>query len=370
MKKILILANSSKGVYAFRNELVLKMLEEYEVTVSVPDDVCVRELQEEGCNVIQTPINRRGMNPVEDLKLFFAYQKILKTLKPDLVLAYTIKPNIYGGFACRMQKVPYLVTITGLGSAMEGDGILQKFSTFLYRISMKDAACIFFQNETNQKIFESRKIKGKMRKRVSGSGVDLEHFQYMDMPDEDVIRFVFVSRILKTKGIEEYLEAAAQIKKNHPGTEFWVLGKCDEDYEKRLQQLHEQKVIQYFGMQKDVRKYLKEVHCLVHPSYYPEGLSNVCLEAAASGRAVITTDHVGCRETVNHEETGYLVEKQNVEQLVAAIERFLKLSSQDKVLMGKNGRKKVEAEFDRKIVTQTYMDTIHQYLDTKQSLDA
>ena len=130
MKKILVLANSSKGVYGFRNEFILKMLEEYEVYVSVPDDVCTKELEEEGCNILQTPINRRGMNPVEDFKLLLCYRKLLKEIKPDVVLTYTIKPNIYGGFACRIGGVPYMATITGLGSAMEGDGVLQKLTTF------------------------------------------------------------------------------------------------------------------------------------------------------------------------------------------------------------------------------------------------
>lgn len=365
MKKILVLANSSKGVYGFRNEFILKMLEEYEVFVSVPDDVCAGELEEEGCRIIHTPINRRGMNPVEDMKLFFGYQKLLKKIKPDVVLTYTIKPNIYGGFACRILGVPYMATVTGLGSAMEGDGILQKLTTFLYQVSMKKAACIFFQNDMNKKIFEDRNIRGKIQKRVSGSGVDLVRFPYMDMPDTDVVRFVFVSRIMKEKGIEQYLEAAKQIKEKYPDTEFWVLGNCDEEYKELLKKLHEDKRICYFGMQKDVPKYLKDVHCLVHPSFYPEGMSNVCLEAAACGRAVITTKRTGCRETVDDGVTGYLVEEQNVPQLVDAIERFLSLGKEERAQMGQNGRKKVENEFDRKKVTQIYMDTIHVLLENK-----
>lgn len=358
MKKVLILANSSKGVYGFRNELVMKLLEKYEVIISVPDDVCTAELEEEGCKVIITPINRRGMNPAEDLKLFFAYCRLLKDIKPDVVLTYTIKPNIYGGFACRIKRVPYVTTITGLGSAMEGDGVLQKLTTFLYRISMKKASCIFFQNETNQKIFAERKIKGKSEKRVSGSGVDLTHFKYIDMPDTNIIRFIFVSRILKEKGIEEYLEAAKQIKDKYQDTEFWVLGKCDDDYETQLKEAHAQNIIRYFGMQKDVQSFFKDVHCLVHPSFYPEGMSNVCQEAAACGRAVITTDHTGCRETVDDTITGYLVEKRNVTDLVSAIERFILLSDNDKRKMGRCARQKVENEFDRKKVTKDYMDVI------------
>ena len=365
MKKILLLANSSKGVYGFRNELVVKMLEEYEVFISVPDTVCTTELMEEGCKIISTDINRRGMNPVEDLRLLLSYYKLLSEIQPDLVLTYTIKPNIYGGFACRLRRIPYITTITGLGSAVEGDGLLQKLTSALYRVAMKKASCIFFQNETNQKIFEERNIKGLSQKRVSGSGVDLERFAYMEMPDSETIRFLFVSRILKEKGIEEYLEAARQIRLEYPNTEFWILGKCEEEYEALLSELQENGVIQYFGMQKDVRQYLKDVHCLVHPSFYPEGMSNVCLEAAACGRAVITTDHTGCRETVEHGKSGYIVEKRNVARLVGAIKDFILLGHEEKCAMGRNGRTKVELEFDRKLVTENYMNTIRGILQNK-----
>ena len=362
MKKVLLLANSSKGVYGFRNELVVKMLEQYEVFVSVPDTVCTEELAQEGCKIIKTDINRRGMNPIEDFKLLLSYWRLLSTIRPDLVLTYTIKPNIYGGIVCRLRRIPYITTITGLGSAMEGDGLLQKLTGTLYRIAMKKAACIFFQNETNQRIFEERNIKGQAVQRVSGSGVDLEHFSYMALPDEEKIRFLFVSRILKEKGIEEYLDTAGQIKKEYPDTEFWILGKCEEEYEPVLQKLQQDGVVQYFGMQKDVRQYLKDVHCLIHPSFYPEGMSNVCLEAAACGRAVITTDHTGCRETVSHGKTGYIVEKRNVSQLVNAVKDFIRLSYEDKTKMGQNGRAKVENEFDRKMVTNSYMNMIQSIL--------
>ncbi len=365
MKKVLLLANSSKGVYGFRNEFVLELLKQYEVTVSVPDQVCSAELEQEGCQIVMTPINRRGMNPLEDMKLFFTYGKLLRSIKPDVVLTYTIKPNVYGGFACRLQKIPYVATITGLGSAMEGNGLLQKVTTFLYQVSMKKASCIFFQNEVNQKIFEDRKIKGISQKRVPGSGVDLKRFPYMEMPDMDAIRFIYVSRIMKEKGIEQYLEAAKLIKEKYPSVEFWVLGNCDEEYKEQLEQLHEQKAIRYFGMQKDVPKYLKDVHCLVHPSFYPEGMSNVCLEAAACGRAVITTKRTGCKETVDHERTGYLVEEKNAARVAEAMERFLLLSTEEKKRMGKAGREKVEHSFDRKIVTASYMDTIRMILQDK-----
>ena len=178
MKKILILANSSAGLYDFRNELIEKLLSEYQVTVSLPDTVKTEELKAEGCKVVHTPINRRGVNPAEDFKLLRSYRRLLKEEKPDLVLTYTIKPNIYGGFCCGLMKIPYLVTVTGLGSTFQKRGLLLKMIVTMYRAGLKKAACVFFQNEENQKIFENYKIKGKSARLVKGSGVNLEHHTF------------------------------------------------------------------------------------------------------------------------------------------------------------------------------------------------
>ena len=147
MSKVLILANSSGGLYDFRNELVEKLLAEGQVTASLPDEVKTKELSEEGCKVVHTPINRRGVNPVEDIKLFFNYCRLVKQENPDIVLTYTIKPNIYGGFCCRVLKVPYIVTVTGLGSTFQKEGLLRKMIITMYRMGLKRAECVFFQNE-------------------------------------------------------------------------------------------------------------------------------------------------------------------------------------------------------------------------------
>ncbi|MEI3211879.1 MAG: glycosyltransferase [Lachnospiraceae bacterium] len=168
MKKILILANSSGGLYDFRNELVLRLLKSYEVVVSLPDDVRTRELAEEGCRVIHTAINRRGVNPKEDISLLLSYRRLIQDEKPDLVLTYTIKPNIYGGFCSRMARVPYVETVTGLGSSFEKKGLFLHMIVAMYRTALKKAECIFFQNEENRQIFESYHIRGKQTKLVSG----------------------------------------------------------------------------------------------------------------------------------------------------------------------------------------------------------
>ena len=176
------------------------------------------------------------------------------------------------------MKVPYLVNITGLGSAMEGEGLLQKLTSFLYRIAVKKADCVFFQNEMNRQVFEKRNIHGRDEELLPGSGVNLEHFSYMEMPSGERTEFVYISRVMKEKGIEEYLSAAKILRKKYPDTRFHILGFCEEEYEERLKVLQEKGIIEYHGMQEDVRVFLKRTHCLVHPSFYPEGMSNVCLE--------------------------------------------------------------------------------------------
>lgn len=232
MKKILILANSSAGLYDFRNELIEKLLSEYQVTVSLPDTVKTEELKSEGCKVVHTPINRRGVNPAEDFKLLRSYRRLLKEEKPDLVLTYTIKPNIYGGFCCGLMKIPYLVTVTGLGSTFQKRGLLLKMIVTMYRAGLKKAACVFFQNEENQKIFENYKIKGKSARLVKGSGVNLEHHTFEEYPEGEKVRFLYVGRMMREKGIEELLEAAEAL--HGPEVVFELLGYCDEDYQDRL----------------------------------------------------------------------------------------------------------------------------------------
>ena len=202
MKKVLILANSSGGLYDFRNELVQRLLLKYEVTVSLPDEVRTKELAEEGCKVVHTPINRRGVNPAEDFKLLLAYRRLLKEEKPDLTLTYTIKPNIYGGFCCRMMRIPYMATVTGLGSTFQKQGIFLKLITTMYRMGLKKAECIFFQNRENQGIFEKYHIRGKKSKLVSGSGVNLKRHCFEPYPEDDQVRFLYVGRMMREKGIE------------------------------------------------------------------------------------------------------------------------------------------------------------------------
>ena len=360
--KILILANNDVGLYNFRKELIEKLIElKNDIYISLPYGERVEDLKKLGCKFFETYVDRRGTNPIKDMKLLIKYRKIFKEIKPDVVLTYTIKPNIYGGIVCRFNKISYICNVTGLGSATEKESAIQKVILFLYKIALKNVKCCFVQNEENLQFLKNNKIIKKEEKYqlIPGSGVNLSQFKVLPYPEEkEKIRFLFISRIMKEKGIEEYLELAKYMKNDNKNLEFHILGFCEQEYESTLKELQDKNIIYYHGMQKNVIPYLKECSCLIHPSYYPEGMSNVLLEASASGRPVITTDKPGCREIVDDGVTGFIVKPQDLEDLKIAVEKFINMPYEEKVNMGLAGRKKVEKEFDRNIVIDAYIKQI------------
>ena len=366
--KILILTNSIGGLHSFRKEVVKAIVDAgYEVVISVPDadNAKADYFKGIGCQVIQTTFNRRGVNPVADLKQMLTYRKMIRQLKPVAVLTYTIKPNIYGGMACRLTHTPQLANVTGLGDAVENGGWMQKLTVALYKMGISKARRVFFQNQSNRSLCIRLGIAREDSVLLPGSGVNLKHHTYQEYPkDEGKVRFLFIGRMLKDKGIEEYFEAAERVvsgfKIQDSGcrqVEFQILGNVEGPFQARLDELVKKGVVKHLGTTPDVRPYIGAVECTVMPSYH-EGMSNVNLESAANGRPVITTDVPGCRETVDDGRTGYLVEARNASSLAAAMERFIALPYGQKVLMGQEGRKKVEREFDREIVVKAYMDEI------------
>lgn len=359
MGKILILANNDIGLYKFRKELIEELLKDYKVFISLPNGEFVKELVNMGCEFIETNITRRGTNPITDLRLMFEYKKILNRVKPDVVLSYTIKPNVYGGMMCSRTKTPYITNITGLGTAVENDGLLQSITIVLHKLALRNSSCVFFQNKENAHFINSKGIiKGK-QKVIPGSGVNLKYYEVLDYPSDETVNFLFISRVMKQKGIDQYLDTAENIKKRFYNTQFHILGFCEESYEGKLKELHEKGIIRYHGMQSDVRKFHEISHCTIHPTYYPEGMSNVLLESAACGRPIITTNRSGCREIVDDGINGYVVEQQNSQDLIEKTEKFLALSYEEKKKMGLAGRAKVEKEFDRQIVIDAYQDEIY-----------
>ncbi len=361
MKKILIVTNFDVGLYNFRREVLEALLAvPYEIHMALPDGEFVPKLKEMGLIFHEASLNRRGTNPLQELKLLLRYRQILREVKPDMVLTYTIKPNLYAGSLCRLMKIPYMTNITGLGTAVEGDGLLQQMTTTIYRFAMKKAACLFFQNPYNEQYFVKRKIGPCRHVMLPGSGVNLERYRYLEYPKEGKTEFLFISRVMKEKGIEQYLDMAEVIHERHPDTVFHILGFCEEDYEnrKRLMDLHDQGVVQFHGMVEDIHPFLQRSSCTIHPSFYPEGMSNVCLESEASGRPVITTRRPGCGDTIEDGVTGFLVEEQDSADLICQVERFLALSRAERAQMGKCARRRMEEKFDRNIVVRSYIEEI------------
>ena len=360
MKKVLFMVNRDFVLYNFRIELVEALLEDnYEVYICLPPGEKVEQMKKMGCKFIPVTIDKRGTNPFRDIKLIKEYKKIFRQVQPDMILMYTTKVNIYAGIVAGKMKNPYLMNISGLGTAVEYESLLQKFMIFLYKMAAKKAQCLFFQNKENQEFFHKHKMFQGKEVLLPGSGVNIKRFSLMEYPKEtDGIHFLFIARVIKEKGIEEYLAAAKTIKAEYPSAFFHVLGPCDGEYEDILKEYEERNIIQYHGMVQDTREFLVKSHCTIHPTFYPEGMSNVCLESAACGRPVITTDRSGCRETVEDGVTGYIFPQRDTEALIGKVREFLKLSYEEKKKMGLAGREKMVAEFDRGIVVEEYRKEI------------
>lgn len=364
MNNILILANSMIGLYAFRKEVVSAIMESgYRVWIASPDDDDAKYVyfKELGCEMVEAPLDRRGTNPFRDLALLRFYRRLLREVKPVAVLTYTIKPNVYGGIAARWAKVPQLANITGLGTAIENPGPLQKMTIAMYRFGLKRAQTVFYQNVTIKEFCKDNKI-GRHGVLLPGSGVNLEWHALQPYPSQDSpVRFLFIARMMRDKGTDEFLEMAATVKSAHPQVEFHILGPCEDDYEARVAEAHARGTVVWHDYVSDVRPYMREAWCTVHPSYH-EGMANVLLESAAAGRPVITTDVPGCREAVEDGVTGLLCPARNASALTAAVERFLELPYEQKVQMGIAGREKMQKEFDRGIVVRAYLEEINNVL--------
>ena len=370
--KILILTNYANGLWLFRKELLLAFLEEgHTVYVSLPPDENVDKLRSLRCGgravrIIETPFERRGNNPARDLKLFLDYRRLLKQYQPGAVLTYTIKPNLYGGLACRLGHVPYLCNVTGLGTAIEDGGALSRILLRFYKISMKKAERVFFQNAKNRVFMNRHGIAVHNSGLLPGSGVNLcEHTFSPYPPETEGIIFLAVIRIMRDKGIDEYLEAARVMVRRQAETgvqiRFWLAGEYEEEsraqYEPVIRELEDSGIIRYFGHIDNVGEVMAQSHVIVHPSYH-EGLSNVLLEAAACGRPVLASRISGCVETFCEGESGFGFAIKSADALVQAMEKVLALSGEERERMGRAGRKWVEDHFDRNIVLQAYRDEL------------
>lgn len=360
MKRVLILANNDVGLYNFRKELIRELLKQkHEVFISLPHGSKVNKLEKLGCKFIETKLDRRGTNPITDIKLFIKYISILNNIRPHVVLTYTVKPNLYGGIACRLKGIPYICNVTGLGSGFLNKGLTQSVIKTLSKRSFTTAQCVMVQNSADMEILkQSKTIKGNGRL-IPGSGVNLSEYEVLPYPKEDSpIQFNFIARIMKDKGIDEYLEAAKIIKAKYPEIIFNVIGDIEqENYRVILEEYTNKKIINYKGFQSNIKMVIEESHCTINPSY-TEGMSNVLLESAACGRPIIASNIPGCREILSEGISGYTFKVKESSHLVEQIERFIRLPYQSKVQMGVEGRKKIEKMFDRQIIINEYIEEI------------
>ena len=367
-KIIALLTNNDDDVYCFRKELVEALIAEgYEILISCPNGPKF-ELMKEIPYIYDNPdIDRRGTNPVKDFGLMMHYHKLFKQYKPTVVLTYTAKPNVYASIAAHQLGIPVINNLTGLGSVVNETGLMKSFIMWLFRLSYRKSACMMFQNETNMHVaIDQGMVKGKYRL-IPGSGVDTDRYPLQPYPNGGngktgaPVVFNYIGRILHDKGVDDYIEAAKRIKKDYPQTEFNMLGFIEPTeihYEQDLKELETQGVVVYRGSQKDVKPFIARAHATIHPSTYGEGMSNVLLESASSGRFLITTNNPGCQETVDENKTGYIYQGGNVDALVHAIKRFLALPNSQRKQAGELGRKRMEELFSRKIVIKAYKEEI------------
>lgn len=354
-KKILIMTNHSFMLWQFRRELIAELLKKHTVILSMPCGEHVDDFRKLGCKIINTDIDRRGINPLTDITLLRRYFYYLKKVKPDLVITYSIKPNIYGGFACRMSKIPYCVNVQGLGTPFQKP-LLAWLVGFMYKIALKDAKTVFFENEGNAKVFQNKKIiPVEKQKILHGAGINLEKFHFHEYPNNDRVHFLYLGRIMKEKGIDELFAAVRILYAERQDFVLDIVGFYEDDYKEQVNNLVQDGIAIYHGFQENPIPYYAASDCIVLPSYH-EGMSNVLLEAAAIGRPLITSDIPGCREAVDPGVSGILIKVKNTDSLRDGMETFLDKTLDERILMGKAGRQKMEREFDK---AQVVKETIY-----------
>lgn len=363
----MILANNDIGLWRFRRELLTRLLEKgFEVHISLPFGSHIHELTAMGCIFTQTSFQSRGKNPFHDAALFLHYCRLVRELHPALVICYTIKPNIYGGLACRVFETPYAANITGLGSVYQHKGALRAVVTKLYRFALCKAHTVFFENSENLRFFLGKRVVSAAQAvLVPGAGVNLSQYPFTPLPYETPYRFLFIGRLMKEKGVQELLCAARKIVRQFPGTEFEIVGEAPENDGLTEPETVTDGSIRFLGFQEDVRPCIRRCHCVVLPSYH-EGLANALLEAAAMGRPLIASSVPGCREAVLPGINGYLCDARSCESLARCLKRFILLPDSAKRRMGEASRRHVETMFDRNAVVSTALERLQAALSTVQ----
>ncbi|MEP1201243.1 glycosyltransferase family 4 protein [Tateyamaria sp.] len=362
---ILLTVNAAWNIWNFRRPVVEVLVGDgHRVTVLAPRDDSVSKLENLGCRHLHLDMSVKGLNPLQDLKLLYSFKRIFQTEQPDVVLSYTIKNNIFGAMAASQLNIPFIPNVTGLGTAFLSGGALQKIAEGLYRRAFAPLSTIFFQNGDDRSLFIDRRlVTSDQAKLLPGSGIDLDRFTATQYPCESKAHiFLMIARLLRDKGVLEFVEAARKVKSKHPLARFQLLGAVDAANRTAIdaatvQSWQKEGIAEYLGTSEDVRPYIAAAHCVVLPSYR-EGAPRTLIEAAAMARPIITTDVPGCRSVLDRGVSGYLCEVRNSSDLAERIESFLALPHADKVAMGQAGRAKMATEYNQSIVVEAYQEAI------------
>lgn len=356
---ILLIGNDFHSIYYTRKELITELVKYNRVYVAIPDNNKNYLIEQLGAQLITINLNRMGKNPFREILVINKINKITKKTKADIIFTFTIKPNLYTGLLQSPKTKKQIVTITGLGRLFQKDNIIKKILIYLYRKSFRNVKSIIFENKENESIFTKLRIANGRHILVNGAGVNLDENPLESYPEEkDVLRILFVGRIEKDKGFIELYRAAQHYEKKNERIEFIILGSCEKTFEKEFKKMCIPNNMKLEGWQMNVHKYLKLSHAVILPSYH-EGMANVLLEAAATGRPILASRIHGCMESFEEGESGLGFEKGNLEDMIRVIDQFIKMSNDDRKLMGLKGRHKMEREFDRKNVVDKFVEQIY-----------
>jgi len=365
-KTVVIAINTTWNIYNFRKGLIKALQKEgYNVVAISPKDEYASKLEEMGCKHYHIDISNKGTNPIDDIKLIFDYYKLFKEIKPSIILGYTIKPNIYGSFASKVANIPIVCNISGLGTVFLNDSISSSIAKYLYKIALKIPKKVFFQNPHDREVFiENRLVDSNKTDILAGSGIDTNHFKPIEVnKNNDKIKFLLIARLIKDKGIYEYVEAAKIIKdKYKEKVKFSIIGAFYEHNptsikKKELDRWIQKGLIDYLGTTDNIQEIIAKYDCIVLPSYR-EGLSRVLLEASAMAKPIITTNVPGCKDIVEDGVNGFLCEVKNSKSLANVIEKFIKLDKVEKKKMGYKGREKAIKDYSEQVVINKYLEVI------------
>jgi glycosyltransferase involved in cell wall biosynthesis len=363
-EKILIFLNSSWNLVNFRAGLVRVLISKgYEVVAVTPKDEFTTSLSHLGCRHIHLPMDSKGISPAKDILMLYRIFKLLRSENPDVLLGYTIKPNIYGSIAASVLQIPTINNISGLGTTFIRGGLLKILVRMLYRFALRKSYKVFFQNNDDRKLFISNKlVSSPSTALLPGSGIDLKFFLPLSLPNKPRIRFLLVARMIWDKGVGEFVQAARILNQRGIDAEFCLLGFLDVQNptaisRKQMDEWTAEGVVNYLGVSDSVCEEIALADCVVLPSYR-EGTPRTLLEAAAMARPIVTTDTAGCREVVDDGINGFLCRVRDGADLAIKMERIVNMSPKERETMGMRGREKVERQFDEKIVINKYLEVI------------